>query len=1032
MSEDDSHAEPATLRVALLGGFRVAAGEVELPAAWRSRKAAQVVKLLAVAPAHALHPEQLTEWLWPAADPAFAANNLRQTLHVARRYLRQLPLDPAQVLRTHGERVLLYPPACVALDVTAFETTATAARRCDDPRVIWEAIERYTGPLLPDDLYEDWAAARREALAQTYRALLDQVAQLHQARGEFPQAISALRRLVVAEPADEAAHLRLMELYAAGGQRPLALRQYQQLVQALARELDLEPEPATQARYQAIKRGETPARPAVTASPPPQLLPAMSMTTLTSFIGREEEIARLREIIPANRLVTLTGAGGSGKTRLALEAARALLPAFRDGVRLVELAPLRDPSLIMQAVAAALQLREEPGRAPREAVVDHLGQRELLLILDNCEHLIEGCADEARWLLDACPALHILATSRARLGLAGELIWRVAPLPVPAPGQSTNLDQLGAVPAVRLFIERARLTRPNLALTAETAPAVAAICRGLDGLPLALELVAARTNVLTLAQIAERLGDSLRLLVAGPRDRDERHRALRATLEWSERLLAPAERALFHRLAVFSGGFTLEAAEAVGAGEPIGSEQVLDLLAGLVDQSLVLVDEHDGASRFRLLEPVRHFAAERLRDRGELDATRCRHAAYYLRLAQEAEAFLFGPEQAAWLARLEREHDNLRVALSWALEHEGDEALRLAAALARFWELRGHLTEGRAWMRRVLANPGGSAALRAKVLTGAGTLAWREGDNRGAATLHQECLELYRQLGETGGMALALVNLGAQALNQKDYDHAEKLVAESLSLARQVQDDNIIVMALTNLGLIALGRGDYARSAAFYEESLPVSRRIPNKHYIAVAVQNLGEIAHHQGDDQRALALHRESLSLAVELNDMVSTAFCLEEIAAIDVTHDDPARAARFLGAAAAIREATNSPPPANYRAQLYDPAVDAARGRLGEVAFAAAWDAGRRLTQEAAVAEALAASNPAPVTTAALSPRERDVALLVARGQTNRQIASTLGIAERTVDNHVSHILRKLGFATRQQIAGRLTADSAASSTA
>ncbi|HEX7103823.1 MAG TPA: BTAD domain-containing putative transcriptional regulator, partial [Nitrolancea sp.] len=458
---------PIHLRVQLLNGFQVAAGN-EAPIVWRSRKAAQLVKLLALAPDHGLYREQLLERLWPDSAPDVAANNLRHALHVARRALRTLPLDPMLILQTQGGRVYLYPPDRLWIDVNAFEMAARAARSATDPDVYWAAIDRYTGPLLPGEVYEDWAAFRREMLESTYLALLDDVAQLHEVRGEYPQALAALRRLIEVDPLHEAACVRIMQIYALTGRRSLALHQFRKLRQTLQQSLDVAPEPATQTLYVAIKDGQFPI-------PAPQdgNLPVAAFAVgqpvtnlpyaVSDFIGRARDISGITQLLAHRRLVTLTGPGGVGKTRLALEVAWKRVEAYPDGVWLIELATLIDPTLVPQTIAEVLGIQAEGARSPIDRLVTTLRDSTLLLVLDNCEHLIVACAHLVETVLNSCPHLHVLATSREALHLPGECPWPVSSLPLPNP--HARRITLAENDSVRLFVDRVRWHQPGFAVT---------------------------------------------------------------------------------------------------------------------------------------------------------------------------------------------------------------------------------------------------------------------------------------------------------------------------------------------------------------------------------------------------------------------------------------------------------------------------------------------------------------------------------------------------------------------------------------
>jgi DNA-binding CsgD family transcriptional regulator/tetratricopeptide (TPR) repeat protein len=535
-------------------------------------------------------------------------------------------------------------------------------------------------------------------------------------------------------------------------------------------------------------------------------------------------------------------------------------------------------------------------------------------------------------------------------------------------------------------------------------------------------------GALSVEQISERLEDSLKLL-SGGRTATPRQQTLRATLDWSHDLLGESERVLFRRLSVFAGGWTLEAAEAVGARDEIEEGDVLDLLLGLIYKSLVVAEaETGGALRYRMLEPVRQYAREKLEASEDAGTIRSRHAAFFLALAQEGESELGGARQGSWLERLEAEHDNMRTALSWSLEDEPGTALRLAGALAHFWEIRSNLVEGRGWLEEALRqNAHADAAARAKALTGAGTLAWHQGDFENATAFHAEALKLYRALEDECGVAFALNALGAQDLQQGDYERATPLFEEALSLCRQIGDDRTSAYALHNLAEVARHRGEYARAAALYGESLSLFQQMENYWGAAVNLMWLGMIALHQGEHEAAARFLRESLTLSREMGYQEWSAICLEGLAAVAGAKEEAGRAARLYGAAEALRETMGAPLPPVERSD-YDRKVTVVRAQLGEAAFAAAWGEGKAMTPEEAVEYALseeeltAPAAPGPEQPASLTRREKEVAALVARGLTNRRIAQELMISEYTVESHVASILKKLNLRSREQVAAQL----------
>jgi len=543
--------------VELLGGFRVSVGSRAVGEdGWRLRKARGLVALLALEPGHRMHRERLMDLLWPDLDAGAAANNLRYALHVARRTLDPDPAAASCHLRLEGELLALCPGGMLWVDVEAFEEAAANARRLGEPAVYRAAIELYAGELLPRDRYEEWAEERREGLRRDHLALLVGLAWLHEGCGELEPAIEALRRVVAEERTHEVAHAGLMRLYAIAGRRDEALKQYERLREVLSQALDTAPDAESRLLHGGILAGKLPTalpsqaeerreRPGFQHNLP---------TPRTSFVGREHELVEVGRLLTMSRLLTLTGAGGSGKTRLALEVARGLVGAYPDGVWLVELAGLSEGALVAQAVAGRLGVREQPSRPLAGTLVDVLRERSLLLVVDNCEHLVDEAARLVETLLDGCPRLRVLATSREVLGIAGELTWRVPSLSLPEPRRPPAAGELHAYGSSRLFVERARSRRPGFMLTPENVRAVAEICTRLDGIPLAIELAAARMGVLSAPQIAERLGDSLGLLTEGGRTAPPWHRTLTGALDWSHELLSEPERALFRRLSVFAGG----------------------------------------------------------------------------------------------------------------------------------------------------------------------------------------------------------------------------------------------------------------------------------------------------------------------------------------------------------------------------------------------------------------------------------------------------------------------------------------------
>jgi predicted ATPase/DNA-binding SARP family transcriptional activator/DNA-binding CsgD family transcriptional regulator len=1084
-SADSPYGTPEVVRVWLLDGFWVSVGSRSIGGdEWRLKNAGNLVKLLALAKDHRLHREQASGLLWPELDARAAANNLHHAIYVARRTLE--PSSPpgaaSSYLRLRHGHLALRPNGLLWVDVDAFEEAANTARHAREAAAYQAALYLYSGELLPQDRYEPWVEQRRAELRGLYLSLLVELAVLHEKHGEFESAIEALNRVVAGESTHEGAHARLMHLYALSGRRREALGQYEHLREALSREFGTEPEAASTLLQQEIWTGAF--------SPPFAGPPSEAPTSgekaarhnlpqaRDSFVGREREAREVRRLLAMTRLMTLTGVGGSGKTRLALKVASDLAGAHLDGAWLVELAPLSETELVPQAVASALGVPEQPGRPLLQTLGDALRPRKMLLVVDNCEHLVDACARLVNALLDACPKLRILATSREPLGVPGEVLWTVPPLSLPNAGGESSVEGLMSSEAVRLFLERAKPRLPAFDLTRQNARSVGEVCRKLDGIPLAIELAAARMTVLAVDQVAERLENSLKLLTAGDRTADPRHQTLRATLEWSHELLDEPERILFRWLSVFAGGWTLEAAEGVCSGEGIGRDEVLDLLSRLVEKSLVVVEAgEEGAPRFRMLEPVRQYGYERLEESAEARATRYRHASFFLELAERADPKLEGPDQPRWLDRLDEEHDNIRAALSWLLQRADGAgmALRMCAALGEYWYLRGHIGEGRRWLEGAIATPAPPSAARARALqrvarlaivqgdfdrsegaiveglglersglfrTGGGdsiaaelrrTLALAlavRGDLERATDLSEESLALSEGVGSVRGAMISLFCIGITSYVRGDVRRALRLLEEALALSREVGDPSMIASVSIQLGYTLLLDGDLERAKMVTREAATILREQNHRHFIAFALDNLGWVALLEGDTERAATEFKEGLMLRREIGEKESLPSTLEGLASVAGTRGEARRAARLFGAARTLREAMSVQQQFGEHA-LEEPYSSVARTRLDEASWEAAFAEGQAMTYDEVFEYAFSEEDPdtsdgptpqalpAEETTSNLTRREREVALLVERGLTNRQIASELSISERTVEKHVGKMLKKLGFSSRARIA-------------
>ncbi len=885
------------LEITLLGSFQVKLDGKPVTQ-FRADTARALLAYLVLNAQTAFRRERLAGLLWPDEPETVARQNLRQILYRLRLVLQDDQADPPHLL-VNRKTIQFNPDSVYRLDAADLND---AIETCDrhahlSPEDCTECAQRlqdaaalYGGDLMagftvPSDLYEAWLVVECERLHNLALDLFGRLADGCLSREDYEQACHYAQRQVELEPWREGAYQQWMRALASQGRRSEAIAQYQACARALREHLDLDPAQETTALYEDIRDGSG----LLNARTPVHNVPV----SLTSFVGREEHVSEVcqRLALPEVRLLTLTGVGGTGKTRLSQVVASALLDRFEDGVCFVPLAPLRDPSLVIQTIARELGVHSEWSVPLDRALRDFLRNRHLLLVLDNFEHLMAAATRVLELLQDA-PRIKILVTSRAPLGIYGEREYPVPPLPLPAQGIPIRLEHLLENEAVRLFVQRAQAVRPAFALAEENALCIAQICARLDGLPLALELAAARIRLFSPQEILDRLGDRLEFLSGEVQGLPSRQQALRSTMDWSYNLLQDDEQKLFRRLGVFAGGFSLQAAQTVSEIRDTAE------LEALVGQNLVQQSSSGGESRYVLLETVREYALSRLSTDvdGEAARTRQRHATYFLSWAERLEPGLYGPEQRRWLERLELEYDNLRAALKWLVEHDVEGGLRLAGALGRFWQVRVKHDEGYAWLTRMLeqSRVHGLRESRAavKALHAAGVLAWHMGDVAAARSLHRESAALCRQFDDTRGLARATRDL---AVATRPSQGRLFLLEESIVLFRQTDDTVGLARALYWRGMALLDshqEGAYAAARASAEECGRLAREIGDISRIAAANWVLSQVAVHDGDHATAQSLSEEALSLFKQSGDLIGVRVILNHLLDIALLQGDYDRA--------------------------------------------------------------------------------------------------------------------------------------------
>ena len=980
------------LKVKLLGGFEVSCDGK--PIAITSRPAQSLFAYLILSAGIAHRREKLAGMLWPDSLEETARDNLRHALWRMRKALEAA--SSTRFLYADDITISFKESSDYWLDATELEKLSESASADE----LIAVLSEYQGELLPG-FYDEWVALEREHLYSIFEHHMARLMSLLQDEKRWLDILDWGERWIKLGQKPEPAYRVLMSAHAAKGDMSKVAATYQRCVKSL-KEFGVEPSEQTRELYERLKAGKEALETGPTVPAPLGEKREESPKTnlpipLTSFIGREREIEEVKHLLSSTRLLTLTGSGGIGKTRLAIQAANELIKSYKDGVWWVELAPVIDEALVPQAVVQVLGVRESPGQPLTESVKNFLREKQVLLILDNCEHLITACAQLADDLLTHSANLRILTTSRETLGITGETTLHVPALSFPALVDLSQIQNLKQFESIQLFVERAAAARPDLALTQQNAFAVTQICHRLDGIPLALELAAARVKVLSLEEIATRLDDRFALLTHGSRTALARHQTLRALIDWSYDLLSESERVLWRRLSVFIGGWTLEAAESICGGDGLNPGQVLELLSHLVDKSLVIVEEQDGAARYRMLETIREYAREKLDESGETERLRQRHRDFFIAFTEQAEPKLKSAQQFEWLDRLEVEHENLRATWDCAIESDAELALMLVSALLDFWLIRGSVSEGREWLSTLLerTNHWKQTAKHAHVLAIGGWLAHHQQDYAVARLLleralaiarasgakkeiafalqclgwtvmmsHQdtqtakvfleECLEIYQGLQDQSEIAVTELFLGGVAAAQSRHVEAEERYIQSLAKFQALGDKFRAAHVLNGLGELARIQGEYERAGMFYEQYLEMLRELRSRFTRATLLFNLAWVSLHKGDYRKASALFEESLHLSREYSDWIGVVDCLAGFAAVlGMTHQ-PEQAARLFGSAECLFEGMGVIlDPADQ--QEFDHYVAVVRNQLDETAFAKAWAEGRAMTLEQAIEFAL-----------------------------------------------------------------------------
>lgn len=953
MSQTDS---PVRFKMFLLGSWRLENGSGAIHLSTRKIKSLLAYLIL--------HPEEhtrekLAALLWGDSSDTQARGSLRTALKTLR---KQVDDD---LLVTDPEKVQLNPDLPLWVDTQEFlrddfpsnieNQSATILR-------LQSKVTLYRGDLLAD-YYDEWIFPEREHFRELYLDALRQLAQSARTTGDYACAVEYAHKILAVDPTNEPGHQQLMVTLHATGNRLAALKQYEEFKRLLRAELDTDPSAETTALYLDIKQSVATPRAGAerfTNVPVP----------LTSFVGRQREVGEIKNILAQQRLVTLTGAGGSGKTRLAIQVATDLSGSFRDGVWWIDMVALNDAALVPQTVALVLGIREVPNELLSDTLAHTLEAKQLLLVFDSCEHLIMASAQLSESLLRGLPNLKVLATSQEPFDIPGESVYQVPTLSLPTTLE-LPVHQVMEHEATRLFVERALAARADFALDLPNALATVQICQRLDGIPLAIELAAARVKILTPHEITSHLDDRFEFLTAGSRTLLARHQTLRATIDWSYSLLTETETELFRRLSVFADGFTLEAARAVCLTSGIAQAQVLDLLSRLIDKSLIVVAPSHHAieeTRYRLLESIREYTCKKLEEADEAVQVRDLHLDYFVGLAETAESKTFGAESLKYVQRLDQEFDNIRDALDWSIQtHQANTAFRLAAALHYFWAggpsyigyNRSSIGHWQGILNRALSLPEGlkRTAGRAKALNAIGFFFWTDISPLDPRPELEDALSIGRELGDNSIIAKSLCNLGLLAGAQGNYAQAHSLLQQGLDLLRAMGPERMTdyLWALIFLGDVALYREDEPAAQGFYEECSTTLREMQDRNFQAYVVRRLGILAGHRGEFETANELCLESLHFNLELGHERAILACIAALAGIALARERNMDAAKLFGAVQVHLNARSSRLPRTDQVE-YDRNVSVLRSQLDPATLEKAWTQGGVMTLDEATEYAAA----------------------------------------------------------------------------